>query len=48
VQVNFRAACLWILSVLPIHKQDAHYIRPMRRASASSTPFTNFALLSVP
>jgi hypothetical protein len=48
VQVNFGAARLRILAILPVHEQDAHYIRPMRRASASSTPFTNLALLSVP
>ena len=45
VQVNLGAAGLRILAVLPVHEQDAHYIRPMRRASASSTPLTNFALL---
>ena len=48
VQMNFGAARLGILTILPVHEQDAHYIRPMRRASASSTPLTNFALFSVP
>jgi hypothetical protein len=48
VQMNFGAASLWILSILPIHDEDAHYMRPIRRASASSTPFTNLALLTVP
>ena len=48
VEMNLRAAGLRILEILPVHEQDAHYIRPMRRASASSTPFTNFALFTVP
>ena len=48
VQVNLSAAGQRVLAILPVHEQDAHYMRPMRRASASSTPFTNFALLSVP
>ena len=48
VEMNLGAAGLRILAVLPVHEQDAHYIRPMRRASASSTPFTNFALCTVP
>ena len=44
MQVNLGAARLGIVAVLPVHEKDAHYIRPMRRANASSTPFTNFAL----
>jgi len=48
VEMDFGAARQGILAILPVHEKDAHYIRPIRRASASSTPLTNFALLSVP
>jgi hypothetical protein len=48
VQMNFGAASLRIVAILPIDEKQPHYIRPMRRASASSTPFTNFALATLP
>ena len=44
VQMDLGAARLRILAVLPVDDENSHYIRPMRRASASSTPLTNFAL----
>ena len=44
VQMDLGAARLRILAVLPVDERAAHYMRPMRRASASSTPLTNFAL----
>jgi len=48
VQMNLGATRQWVLAILPVHEQDAHYMRPMRRASASRTPFTNLALFTVP
>lgn len=48
VQMDLGAAGLRVVAILPIDEQDAHYIRPIRRAKASSTPFTNFALCTVP
>src|SRR2546423_1693777 len=48
VQMNLRASGQRMVAFLQIHEQNPHYIRPMRRASASSTPFTNFALFTVP
>ena len=36
VQVDLGAAGLRILTILPVDDEDAHYMRPMRRASASS------------
>ena len=45
VQVDLGAAGLRILAVLPVDDEQPHYIRPIRRASASSTPFTNLRAL---
>ena len=48
VQMDLGAAGLRIVAVLPVDEEQPHYMRPMRRASASSTPFTNFALAALP
>ena len=48
VQVDLGAAGLRIVAVLPVDEEQPHYMRPMRRARASSTPFTNFALAALP
>ncbi len=48
VQVDLRSPGKGILAALPVDEEQPHYIRPMRRASASSTPFTNFALAVLP
>jgi hypothetical protein len=47
VQVEFRAASLRILPVLPVDDEELQR-RPIRRASASSTPLTKRALVALP
>ncbi len=47
VQVDLGAARLRVLAVLPVDDEDPQS-RPISRASASSTPFTNFALCTLP
>ena len=47
VQVDLGAARLRVLAVLPVDDEDPQS-RPISRASASSTPFTNFALVGLP
>jgi hypothetical protein len=46
VEVNLGAAGLWIVAILPVDHDQAHYSRPMWRASASRTPLTNRALVA--
>jgi hypothetical protein len=48
VEVYLRASSEWVLAILPVDDQNAHYIRPSRRASASRTPLTNLALFTLP
>src|ERR1019366_10368990 len=48
VKVDFRAACQRVFPILPVDDEDLHRSRPIRRASASSTPFTKRALCSLP
>src|SRR5256886_10437269 len=45
VQVNFRAAGVRVLAVVPVDQQDPHSA-PYSRATASSTPFTNAGALA--
>src|SRR5256886_207476 len=45
VEVDFGAAGVWILTVVPVDQQDPHSA-PNSRATASSTPFTNAGALA--
>src|SRR5439155_112273 len=45
VEVDFGAAGVWILAVVPVDQQDPHSA-PNSRATASSTPFTNAGALA--
>ena len=50
VQMDLGTAGERVLPVLPVDQEqpERSQSRPIRRASASSTPFTNFALCALP
>src|SRR5579859_6683320 len=48
VEMDFSPTRLRVLAILPVHEQDAHQRRPVRRASASNTPLTKRALSTLP